>query len=106
MACNCSEGYYIGSDLKFAIDIKAKGFDMATDDFDIELRCGSVCQKVTEEEITFDSEGQCYLLVDTTKFPEGILKMKVTAHVPDDDFPSHRRREVGYLDLCRIIHHG
>lgn len=105
MNCGCLQGHYIGSDLKFAIDIKAEGFDMASDEFKLELRCGSVSHEVSEEELAHDSEGQCYLLVDTTEFPTGILKMIVTAYVPDEDFPNGVRREVGQVDLCRINHH-
>ena len=96
-------GFYIGNDLKFNIDISADGFDMDDDNYEILLRCGSKKVVVSKEDIVEDDNNH-YLLVDTSTFPSGLLQMIVTAFVPDSDFDSGTRREVGKIDLCYIHH--
>lgn len=95
--------YYIGTELKFAFTITADGFDMDTDDYEITLSCGGKRLPVPKEDIV-DGEDGHYLLVDTSQFPSGTLRMVVTAQVPDDDFGDGMRAEVAALDLCIIQH--
>lgn len=97
-----AEGFYIGTDLKFKIDIKAEGFDMEFDDFSIMLKCGNDTLDLPDECIVSDGDGGYYILVDTSVFTSGPLQMIVTAYVPDDDFPTGIRHEVVKVDLCRI----
>ena len=93
--------YYVGTDLKFAIDITAEGFDMFNDNYSIELVCGNKRVEVPKSSIV-DGGGNYYLLVDTTQFPPGTLRMIVYADVPDADFSTGVRREVEAVDLCII----
>lgn len=100
--------YWIGTDLKFAISIKANGFDMDDNDYEITLCCGSKRVPVAKSDIVDgeDEQGEPthFLLIDTTQFPSGVLRIVVTAKVPDDDFETLVRREVWAKDLCIIKH--
>jgi hypothetical protein len=96
------ENYYVGSDLKFKIDISGAGFDMHDDDFYIELQQGTQRVKIAKDELVEDENSNYYLLLDTTSLGFGLVKMAVTAFVPDADFPDGMRREVNVIGLCNI----
>lgn len=101
--CNCDqERYFVGTDLKFAIDITADGFSMDSDDYSMVLVCGNKQVTVTKADIKEDDGGVHYLMIDTNQFPAGMLRLVVTARVPDTDFTGGIRREVDMLDLCLI----
>lgn len=103
-----NEQYYVGTDLKFKLDIKSGGLDV--NNFDITLKCGNVEYPCVEG--TYYKQdpqtGDWYLLVDTTKFGDGMLKMVVYAKVEDRDFDGYKNREVGYrtevamMNLCKL----
>ena len=85
--------YYLGSDLKFKIEITASGFDQATDDYTIDLYCGNKKIAYTKADIV-EQDGNYYLLVDTSLLRPGTMKLVITAMVPDDTFFS-----VLFIDL-------
>lgn len=93
--------YYIGTDLKFKIDIQAVGFDMDVNDYSIVLKCGNQRVAVSKSNVVTDG-GDHYLLIDTTQFASGVLTLIVTANVTDSDFPGGVRREVDVKKLCII----
>lgn len=98
-----AKGFYVGTDLKFKIDIQADGFDMEYDDFSVALKCGNNTIEVPKENIVNDGEGNWFILVSTDAFRgSGLVSMIVTAYVPDEDFPSGIRREVEKIELCVI----
>ena len=99
-----NDHYWVGTDLKFAIEITADGFDMDDDDYSIVLRCGLKTMELTKSDIVEGGNGEHLLLVDTTQFPSGTLRMVVYAKVPDEDYDSNVRREVAVKDLCIIKH--
>ncbi len=94
--------YFVGTDLKFAITINCEGFDMDSDEYELQLRCSNKKVTLQKSDIVLGDQGEHYLLVDTTQFPSGTLRLIVTAKVPDDDFDNGIRREVGRIDLCYI----
>ena len=96
------EGYYVGTDLKFAINITASGFNMNRDDYDIKIVCGNRTKTVTQDDIVEGDNNTHYLLIDTSEFSGGLIKLIVTAKVPDDDFENDYRREVTVHDLCYV----
>lgn len=103
---NLGQGsYYVGTDLKFKIDITAEGFDQTQDDFEIKVVCGSKTQIITQDDIVEDEDGQ-YILIDTSQFNTGLVKLIVTAKVPDENFNEFPwngyRREVTVHELCYI----
>jgi hypothetical protein len=85
--------YYLGSDLKFKIEITAAGFDQATDDYTVDLYCGNKKIAYTRADIV-EQAGDYYLLVNTSLLKPGIMKLVITAMVPDNTFASGVRREV------------
>ena len=99
------QAYYVGTDLKFKIELEADGFDQLDDEYEIKVVCGNKSQTITKEDIVTDGEN-FYMLIDTTQFGGGLVKVIVTAKVPDDDFTDDPwngvRREVGVEELCYI----
>lgn len=87
------EQYYTGSDLKFKIDLTASGFDQASDEYKIEVSCGSKTVTFTDKDVK-KIGNDYYLLINTDLLRAGPMKFKVTAYVPDNAFDSGVRREV------------
>lgn len=97
--------YYLGSDLKFKIDITASGFDQDTDEYTIDLYSGNQKISYTDKDIVTQDNNH-YLLVNTDQLRPGPIKLVITAFVPDEDFESGVRREVevktiGYIKSVR-----
>lgn len=93
--------YYLGSDLKFKIEITASGFDQATDDYTIDLYCGNKKIAYTRSDIV-EQGGEYYLLVNTSLLKPGTMKLVITAMVPDDTFASGVRREIEVVNIGTI----
>lgn len=98
---------YQGDEKKFAIELTAPGFNIDTDDFDIEVKSPKVSIKAskgasTEQLIIFyetvtPAEGDPYKvwygIVDTTTLSTGEISVIATAHVPDANANDGIRRE-------------
>lgn len=94
-------GYYVGTDLKFLLEIEAPGFSQDEDDYEIRLESDDAQVVIPKSEIV-DGEDGHYLCVDSTRLGTGLVKMIVTAKVSDSDFKKGYRREVLVRDLCYI----
>lgn len=95
--------YYIGTDLKFKITITAEGFSQDSDDYKVELYCGNTQITINKEDIVKDPDtDDFYMMVETSKLRPGMLRMVVTAFVPDDLFPSGVRKEVTVQNIAYI----
>ena len=92
------EGYYIGSDLKFQIDITATGFNQQEDDYTIDIYCGDSVLHYDQDDV-ISHEGKFYLPVPTANLEPGMLRIVVTAKVPDDDFDGGIRKEIAVRNL-------
>lgn len=97
-----TENYYIGTDLKFAITLTCDGFSMDDDDYTIVLKCNGRQVTVSKDAIVEGSQGEHFLLVDSSQFGSGLLTMTVYADVPDEDFPDNSRTEVATMELCEL----
>ena len=95
-----NEEYYIGTDLKFKIDITASGFSQADDDYKIKVVCNGKSMIINKEDVVEGDDGY-YILIPSDQFQPGLVKIIVTATVDDDDFVEGRR-EVEVKDLCYI----
>lgn len=95
------ESFYVGTDLKFRLDIEASGFSQDADRYEVTLIQGNQKWDVPASDIVEGEDGH-YLLVDTTQFRNGLVRMVVTAYIKDNDFPKGVRREVAAMDLCYI----
>lgn len=117
--------YYQGDEIKFAIDIQAEGFDMTTDDFDIEVVSGKTSIKASKgdeasqdaalvifkEETTIqpeDPEGEeqtittWYAIVDTSSLPIGNMIVVSTAYIVDANANDGVRRSISTAQLGRL----
>lgn len=93
---------YIGTDLKFAIDIQCEGFSMLEDNFYILLKNNMRKITITKDDLIYDDQEQTwYLCFDSSELGVGDITMVVYAEVPDIDFEGSRT-EVYRTILCRI----
>lgn len=93
---------FIGTELKFKVDIEAEGFSMDNDDFNIVIQRRNVKKTFNKEDLVNDGEGNYYVCFDTAEFGVGTISAIVTAYVPDTDFPDGLRTEVYAMDLVNI----
>ena len=92
---------WLGTKLKYLVEITAGGFSMENDDFNIVLSVGRKTRKFEKNELVNDGE-HFYLVFDTAEFCIGELNATVTAYVPDTDFPDNIRTEVYKVRLTTI----
>ncbi len=98
---------YCGDEKKFAIELTAPGFDIDTDDFDLEVRSHKARVKASKGSSTEDlaifyetvtpAEGDpykvWYAIVDTTKLIKGQLIVVATAYITDANASGGMRKE-------------
>lgn len=91
--------YYVGTELKIAINIQCEGFSMDDNDWTCTVkRCNKsiVCDRNTNS--AYDGENW-YLLVDTSILGKGMYVLIVDIDVPDTDFPDLLRHETYKQEL-------
>lgn len=92
---------YVGTDLKFAINIQCQGFSMDDDEFEITLVNGKNRLELSKDDLVKDNN-TWYLCFDSTELGHGDVTMIVCAYVPDADFEDGVRKEVLETTLCQI----
>lgn len=85
-----ARGHFIGTDLKYKLDITATGFDAATDGYSADVYINDV--EVDNCRIVTNSNGESFLCIPTEGLTSGVLTLKVTAYIPDTDFPGGVRK--------------
>lgn len=96
------EQAFIGTELKFILDIAASGFSMVDDDFNVTLKRGGTKKTFMKEDLVRDDEDNFYVCFDSAEFGKGIIEAVVTAYVPDSDFDDGLRTEVYKFKLVNI----
>lgn len=91
-------GYYIGEDLKFEVNLTATGFDMNRDNYKIDFYCGNKTLHFTKSDIKTHGD-KFYLPVPTANLTPGLMRMVITAYVPDSDFADGTRTEITIINL-------
>ena len=92
--------YYVGEKLKFRITLTAEGFDQDRDRYDIDFYCGdNKVENYTQEDIKNGIDGNHYLLIDTEGMKPGVMRMVITAYIPDNDFDDNERKEIESISL-------
>lgn len=93
---------FVGTELKLNINIEPIGTITMDDyDFDVELISGSfkktsvVINRAAAKKVDSDNYIVC---LDTAELGAGMLKCRVTAYIPDDDFDDGIRTEVVEID--------
>lgn len=93
-----NDGYYIGSDLKFRVNISAPGFDQSRDEYYIDVYCGEKHKRYSNSDVKEGTDGY-YLPIETEGLDPGQLKFVITAFVPDEDFNDGTRRQIAVRKL-------
>lgn len=94
--------YYVGEDLKFKITLTAEGFSQKDDDYEIDFYCGdNPPLHFNKSDMKEGLDGDYYLLIDTEEknLKPGVMRMVITAYIPDNDFHDHTRKEVESISL-------
>ena len=109
------ESVYIGTELKFLIEIEADNFSMVDDNFTVDIVRGLNRQHFEKSDLV-DEEYQeedadhntvtkhhYYVCFDTATLGAGTVYAIVTAYVPDMDFSDGLRTEVYKVELGKLI---
>ena len=91
---------FLGTELKLNINIEPMGeFTMDDYDWSVEVYCSAKRVIVTKKEDAIRIDSNNYvILVDSSELGAGDVKCKITAYVPDFDFPDTLRTEVSMID--------
>ena len=92
---------FIGTDLKFILEIESPGFDMDRDEFEVLLEGGEGSVLLRKQDMVSDGENW-YRCFSTKSLGAGLIRATVTAHVPDDDFEDGIRDEVDKYVIADI----
>lgn len=93
---------YIGTKLKYIIEIGSSGFSMESDRFTVDIMRGNNAMHFEKYDMETDDQGNWYVCFDTLALGTGRVTAKVTAYVPDDDYEDGFRVEVQKIDLVNI----
>lgn len=89
----------IGTELKLNLNIDPVGaFTMDSYDWEAEVFCCGEALRIDKSEAIRVDDSNYMLLIDTNKIGAGTLKCKVTARIPDSDFPDMYRTEVNTIN--------
>ena len=96
------ESVIIGTEVKFAVSIKAQGFDMAEDNFTLSIMKGrNVVKEYSKSDLVVDDD--TYLLcIDTEEIGVGTFDLAVNAQIPDGDFGDVYRTEIERVPLMTV----
>jgi hypothetical protein len=92
---------WVGTDLKFAINIICEGFVMDEDDFKIVLVNGKRKLEFNKDDLV-ENDGTWYLCFNSEDIGAGDIDMITYAYVPDGDFKDGYRTEIYKSVLCHL----
>ncbi len=90
---------FVGTELKFALDITADGFDMDNDGWSVTVKGSLGSVRIDKSDCIDDGESNWFFTFDSTAVGPGQPVAIVTAYVPDNDFPDGLRTEVDKVNL-------
>ena len=92
--------YYVGEKLKFRITLTAEGFDQEKDNYDIDFYCGdNEVKHFNQGNMKKGLDGNHYLLIETDGMQPGVMRIVITAYIPDVDFDDNVRKEIESISL-------
>ena len=94
---------YIGTKLKYILEITCDGFSMDDNEFCVDLYRGPNTLHLDKADLEHGIDGNWYVCFDTNVLGAGVVTAKVTALVPDLDFHDGIRVEVEKYPLVTII---
>ncbi len=109
-SCNCGEmefdGAYVGTKLKYKVEITAEGFSMDRDEFEVEIRRGKQSVVIKKQDMLIhepeSGDMEYYIVVDTEALGSGKYEVITRAYVPDDDFEEGVRPEIDKQTLIVV----
>lgn len=93
---------YVGTRLKFVVDIVSEGFSMDTDDFKVVIRSTKAEKVIPKSEMLVTEDEKYLFTVDTLEMGTGDYTVSTFAYVPDADFGDGVRIEVTKQLLCVV----
>ena len=97
------DNWYIGTDLKFLIEMNSSGFSMDDDDWSILVRSSSkIVQEIPKGECLRDSDGKWYVHINAGYLKNGELALVAHIKVPDPNFDDGFRDEYEVLVVGKI----
>lgn len=96
------ESVIIGTEVKFAVSIKAQGFDMAENNFTLSIMKGRNVVKGYSKSDLVVEDGTYLLCIDTEEIGVGTFDLAVNAKIPDDDFDDVYRTEIDRVPLMTV----
>ena len=108
------EKAYLGTMLKFLIEITSSDFDMDNDNFEVTLKRGTYSRTYQKSDLVVESyvetiggepieKHNYYICFDTTEYGKGLIQAVITAYVPDDDFDGGIRTEIDKINVINVI---
>ena len=93
---------YVGTRLKFVVDIVTEGFSMNTDDFKVVIKTTKTEKVIPKSEMLVTEDEKYLFTVDTLELGTGDYVVSTFAYVPDTDFDDDVRIEVTKQLLCVV----
>ena len=94
---------YLGTELKYQLNITATGFSMVDDDFTVDIVRGPNRIHFEKADLVTDGEGHYFVCFDTTPLGAGLASIICVAYVPDEDFTDGLRTEVRKAELVTLL---
>lgn len=100
---DCKNILQQGDEAKYAMRIDQEGYNMETDNFELELSWGMMGKKMTikKSEMTWTIDGYFFFIFDSSDMV-GRVTARCTYWVPDIDCPDGLRIEVDEQLLCFV----
>lgn len=93
---------YVGTRLKFVVDIVTECFSMGTDDFKVVIKSTKSEKVIPKCEMLVTEDEKYLFTVDTLEMGTGDYVVSTFAYVPDTDFDDGVRIEVTKQLLCVV----
>lgn len=94
---------YLGTELKYQLNITATGFSMTDDNFTVDIVRGPKRIHFDKADLVSDGEGHYFVCFDSTPLGVGVASIIGTAYVPDEDFSDGLRTEVKKAELVTLL---
>lgn len=94
---------YLGTELKYQLNITATGFSMTDDNFTVDIVRGPNRIHFEKADLVSDGEGHYFVCFDSTPLGAGVASIIGTAYVPDEDFSDGLRTEVRKAELVTLL---
>lgn len=96
--------WYLGTDLKFLVEMTAQGFSMDNNDWEVSVMCGTkTVSTFGKQDCIRDDDGNWYVCIKATLLKKGDLTLVAHALVPDTDFEDDIRNEVDKEKVGKIL---